>query len=160
MFTFISALALLIIGYLTYSKYVDSVFGSDDSIQTPSITQPDGVDYVPLPRFKALFIQFLNVCGTGPIFGAIAGAAFGPVAFLWVVIGCIFGGAVHDYFSGMLSVRSKGATLGELIRENLGETASKFVYVFSMCTLNFGRCRISYLSGENFNQSDRWKGFI
>ena len=102
MYTFILSLVILILGYVFYGKYVDKVFGSDNSRPTPAIAQPDGVDYVPLSTFKSLFIQFLNVVGTGPIFGAIAGVMFGPMAFVWIVLGCIFAGAVHDFFSGML----------------------------------------------------------
>lgn len=135
MYTFIISLLILVLGYFTYGKYVDKVFGSDAKRLTPAITQPDGVDYVPLSTFKSLFIQFLNVVGTGPIFGAIAGAAFGPVAFIWIVFGCIFAGAVHDFFSGMLSVRSKGATVGELVGENLGDTARMIMRVFSVILL-------------------------
>ncbi|WP_156286294.1 carbon starvation CstA family protein [Oceanivirga salmonicida] len=135
MYTFIFSLVLLIIGYLTYGKYVEKVFGADPSRPTPAISQPDGVDFVPLGSFRALFIQFLNVVGTGPIFGAIAGALFGPMAFVWIVLGCVFGGAVHDFFSGMLSVRSKGATIGELVGENLGEFARHGMRLFSVVLL-------------------------
>lgn len=135
MYTFILSLVILILGYIFYGKYVDSVFGSDNSRKTPAISQPDGVDYVPLSTFKSLFIQFLNVVGTGPIFGAIAGVAFGPMAFVWIVLGCIFAGAVHDFFSGMLSVRSKGATVGEIVGENLGEFARQVMRVFSIILL-------------------------
>lgn len=135
MYTFIMSLAILILGYFTYGKYVEKVFGPDLKRPTPAIANPDGVDYVPLPTFKSLFIQFLNVVGTGPIFGAIAGAAFGPMAFVWIVLGCIFAGAVHDYFSGMLSVRSNGATVGEIVGDNLGEFARNAMRIFSIILL-------------------------
>lgn len=135
MFTFIGSLAILILGYLFYGKYVEKVFGVDDSRQTPAIRMPDGVDYVPLGAFKSLFIQFLNVVGTGPIFGAIAGAAFGPMAFVWITLGCVFGGAVHDYFSGMLSVRQDGATVGEIVGENLGNFAKSVLRILSLVLL-------------------------
>lgn len=135
MYSFILALIILIVGYFTYGKYVEKVFGSDPSRPTPAITRPDGVDYVPLGTFKSLFIQFLNVVGTGPIFGAIAGALFGPMAFLWIIFGCIFAGAVHDFFSGMLSVRSNGATVGELVGENLGTFAKQGMRIFSIVLL-------------------------
>lgn len=135
MYTFILSLVILILGYIFYGKYVDNVFGSDENRPTPAITQPDGVDYVPLSTFKSLFIQFLNVVGTGPIFGAIAGVAFGPMAFVWIVLGCIFAGAVHDFFSGMLSVRMKGATVGEIVGDNLGEVARQIMRVFSIVLL-------------------------
>lgn len=135
MFTFIGSLVILILGYLLYGKYVEKVFGVDDSRQTPAIRMPDGVDYVPLGAFKSLFIQFLNVVGTGPIFGAIAGAAFGPMAFVWITLGCVFGGAVHDYFSGMLSVRQDGATVGEIVGDNLGGFAKIVLRVLSLVLL-------------------------
>lgn len=135
MYSFIGALVILVLGYFTYGKYVEKVFGVDESRPTPAISMPDGVDYVPLGTFKSLFIQFLNVVGTGPIFGAILGAMFGPIAFLWIVLGCIFAGAVHDFFSGMLSVRSKGATVGELVGENLGESARFVMRIFSIILL-------------------------
>ncbi len=135
MYTFILSLVILILGYVFYGKYVDKVFGSDNSRPTPAIAQPDGVDYVPLSTFKSLFIQFLNVVGTGPIFGAIAGVMFGPMAFVWIVLGCIFAGAVHDFFSGMLSVRMKGATVGEIVGNNLGEFARQVMRIFSIILL-------------------------
>lgn len=135
MFTFIGSLVILILGYLFYGKYVERVFGADDSRKTPAIRMPDGVDYVPLGAFKSLFIQFLNVVGTGPIFGAIAGVAFGPMAFVWITFGCIFGGAVHDYFSGMLSVRQDGATVGEIVGKNLGTGAKYVLRILSLVLL-------------------------
>lgn len=135
MYSFIGALTVLILGYFTYGKYVEKVFGIDENRPTPAISMPDGVDYVPLGTFRSLFIQFLNVVGTGPIFGAILGAAFGPIAFLWIIFGCIFAGAVHDFFSGMLSVRSNGVTVGELVGENLGESARFVMRVFSIILL-------------------------
>ena len=135
MYTFIFSLIILILGYFTYGKYVEKVFGSDPNRPTPAIIRPDGVDYIPLGTFKSLFIQFLNVVGTGPIFGAITGALFGPMAFVWIVFGAIFAGAVHDFFSGMLSVRSNGATVGELVGENLGEFAKQGMRLFSIILL-------------------------
>ena len=98
---FLSVLAL-ILGYLFYGKLVERVFGPDPLRATPATTRADGIDYIPLPTWKVFMIQFLNIAGTGPIFGAIMGAKFGPASYLWIVLGCIFGGAVHDYFSGML----------------------------------------------------------
>ena len=108
MISFSLCLAALIVGYLLYGRFVERVFGPDDR-QTPAITKADGLDFVALPNWKVFMIQFLNIAGTGPIFGAIMGAKFGPVAYLWIVFGCIFAGATHDYFSGMLSMRHDGA---------------------------------------------------
>ena len=107
---FISVLAL-ILGFLLYGRFVERVFGPDPARPTPAVTKADGIDYIALPSWKVFMIQFLNIAGTGPIFGAIMGAKFGPAAYLWIVFGCIFGGAVHDYLSGMLSLRNGGAGL-------------------------------------------------
>ena len=104
---FISVLAL-ILGFLLYGRFVERVFGPDPARPTPAVTKADGIDYIALPSWKVFMIQFLNIAGTGPIFGAIMGAKFGPSAYLWIVFGCIFAGAVHDYLSGMLSVRHGG----------------------------------------------------
>ena len=105
MISFVIALAILIIGYFTYGKFVSNVFGADPKRTTPVHTMADGVDYVALPTWKIFLIQFLNIAGLGPIFGAIMGVMYGPAAFLWIVFGTIFAGAVHDYLSGMLSLR-------------------------------------------------------
>ena len=102
MITFIICVALIVLGYLIYGKYVTKVFGPDDR-QTPAYAMEDGVDYVPMSTWKGFLIQLLNIAGTGPILGALGGALFGPVAYLWIVFGCIFACAVHDYFCGMLS---------------------------------------------------------
>ena len=110
MVSFILSLVALILGYLLYGRFVEKVFGPDDRV-TPAVAKADGVDYLVLPGWKIFMIQFLNIAGTGPIFGAILGAKFGPVAYLWIVLGCIFAGATHDYLSGMLSMRNDGASL-------------------------------------------------
>jgi len=123
MITFVSAILCLFIGYMLYGRLVDRVFGSDPTRTTPCYTSQDGVDYIPMPTWKVFLIQFLNIAGTGPIFGAIQGILFGPSAYLWIVLGCIFGGAVHDYMSGMISIRMNGASLPEIIGDNLGGTA-------------------------------------
>ena len=115
MFSFLISIAVLIIGYLIYGKVVEKIFGADPARVTPAVSMRDGVDYVPLPSWKVYMIQFLNIAGTGPIFGAIMGAKFGPSCYLWIVLGSIFAGAVHDYFSGMLSIRKGGATYPEII---------------------------------------------
>ena len=107
MITFFISIALLVLGYIFYSKVAERIFGADEKRETPAISMKDGVDYMPMPKWRTFLIQFLNIAGLGPIFGAVAGAMWGPVAFLWIVFGSIFGGAVHDYFSGMLSVKHK-----------------------------------------------------
>ena len=131
---FISVLAL-VLGYLFYGKLVERVFGPDPTRATPAVTQADGIDYIPLPTWKVFMIQFLNIAGTGPIFGAIMGAKFGPASYLWIVLGCIFGGAVHDYFSGMLSLRNGGAGLPELIGKYLGKRTKTVMLFFSVLLL-------------------------
>ncbi|MCY6371288.1 carbon starvation protein A [Clostridium ganghwense] len=135
MVSFLLSIVALIIGYFVYGKIVEKVFGADDSIETPAVRLEDGVDFVPLPEWKIFLIQFLNIAGLGPIFGAIAGAMWGPVAFLWIVFGCIFAGAVHDYFSGMLSVRHNGASIAEVVGQYLGNGFKQFMRVFSVVLL-------------------------
>ena len=99
--------------FFVYGKLVEKVFAPDDR-KTPAIAINDGVDCVPMKTWKAFLVQLLNIAGTGPIFGALMGAVFGPVVFLWIVFGSILGGAVHDYMSGMISCRHKGASIAEL----------------------------------------------
>lgn len=132
MITFITSLVLLVAGYAFYGWVVERVFGPDPARVTPSYTNRDGVDFVPMPTWRVYLIQFLNIAGTGPIFGAIQGILFGPAAFIWIVLGCIFGGAVHDYLSGMMSLRRNGESLPEIIGDELGTTARFGVRVFSM----------------------------
>ena len=115
MITFLACVSLLILGYFTYGSYVSKTVGYDDSIQTPAIRLEDGVDYMPMPWHKVFLIQFLNIAGTGPIFGAISGALFGPVAFLWITFGCIFAGAVHDHLSGVISMKHDGTSIPEIV---------------------------------------------
>ena len=134
MITFIVSLVALVFGYLLYGRFVERVFGPDDRV-TPAVAKADGVDYIVLPNWKVFMIQFLNIAGTGPIFGAIMGAKFGPAAYLWIVLGCIFAGAVHDYFTGMLSMRHDGAGQPEIIGIYLGETTKKVMLVFSVFLL-------------------------
>ena len=135
MITFVVALLLLIAGYLLYGKYVDRVFGSRADIQTPAYAKADGVDYLPLPTWKVYLIQFLNIAGTGPIFGAILGIMYGPAAYMWIVLGCIFGGAVHDYLTGMISIRNGGASIPELVGNELGNGMRVFMRVLSLVLL-------------------------
>ena len=132
MITFIASLLLLVLGYILYGAFVDKVFGADSQRQTPCYTLRDGVDYMPMPTWKVFLIQFLNIAGTGPIFGAILGILFGPSAYLWIVLGCIFGGAVHDYMSGMISLRENGASLPELVGDELGSAARFALRVLSL----------------------------
>lgn len=134
MISFIISLVALIAGYFVYGKVVEKAFGPDDRV-TPALSKADGVDYMALPRWKVFMIQFLNIAGTGPIFGAIMGAKFGPSAYLWIVLGCIFAGATHDYLSGMLSMRHGGAGLPEIIGHYLGSVAKKVLLVFSVFLL-------------------------
>lgn len=134
MISFTLALVALLIGYLVYGKFVERVFSPDDR-PTPAVANADGVDYIVMPTWKVFMIQFLNIAGTGPIFGAIMGAWYGPVAYLWIVFGCIFAGAVHDYLSGMLSVRHNGANLPDLVGAYLGTTTKRVMLVFSVFLL-------------------------
>ncbi|MBP2027044.1 carbon starvation protein CstA [Acetoanaerobium pronyense] len=135
MITFVSAIIILIGGYFIYGKFVENVFGIDELRKTPALALEDGVDYVPMPWHKIFLIQFLNIAGLGPIYGAVAGALWGPAAFLWIVFGCLFAGAVHDYFSGVLSMRHEGTSVSEIVGIYLGETARNVMRVFSVVLL-------------------------
>ena len=132
MITFCVALLLLIAGYFIYGRVVEKVFVVEPARKTPAYTSTDGIDYVPMPTWKVFLIQFLNIAGLGPIFGAIMGILYGPSAYLWIVFGTIFGGAVHDYLSGMLSVRRNGASLPELVGDELGTSIKQVMRVFSL----------------------------
>ena len=134
MITFSLSFIALILGYVLYGKFISRMFGPDDRV-TPAVAKADGVDFIVLPNWKVFMIQFLNIAGTGPIFGAIMGAKFGPVAYLWIVLGCIFAGATHDYLSGMLSMRHDGASLPELIGKYLGKTTKAIMLVFTVLLL-------------------------
>ena len=126
--------AVLIIGYLVSGRVAEKIFSPDDR-KTPAIAVNDGVDCVPMKRWKAFLVQLLNIAGTGPIFGALMGAVFGPVVFLWIVFGSILGGAVHDYMSGMISSRHNGASIAELSGTYLGKAAKWFMRLFSVVLL-------------------------
>lgn len=132
MYTFLGGLLILLSGYLFYSKYVQKQFGADAEKKTPAYLSGDGVDYVPMPTWKLNLIQFLNIAGLGPIFGAVQGAMFGPIAFVWVIFGCVLGGAVHDYVSGMISLRHNGASLSEIHGMYLGKMAQKIMRVMTV----------------------------
>ena len=134
MISFFICLALLIGGYFTYGSLVDRTFGPDDR-ETPAVKINDGVDYMVLPQWKLFMIQLLNIAGLGPIFGALSGALWGPVVFLWITFGTIFAGAVHDYFSGMLSERNEGASISEISGIYLGGTMKNVMRVFSVVLL-------------------------
>ena len=135
MYSFLISITALLIGYALYGTFVERVFGPDPKRPTPEVAKADGVDFIALPTWKVFMIQFLNIAGTGPIFGAIMGAKFGPSAYLWIVFGCIFAGAVHDYLSGMLSVRHGGAGLPELVGRYLGKGTKTVMLVFTMLLL-------------------------
>ena len=132
MITFFASIAALILGYFIYSKIVERIFVVDDRRATPATSMADGVDFVAMPGWKIFLIQFLNIAGLGPIFGAVAGAMWGPVAFLWIVLGCIFAGAVHDYFSGMLSIKHGGKSITEISGMYLGTGVKQFMRGFTV----------------------------
>lgn len=132
MYSFLLSIVALIVGYLIYGKITEKVFGIDENRKTPAIANPDGVDYVPLPWWKVFLIQFLNIAGLGPIFGAIMGVMFGSASFLWIVLGTIFAGGVHDYLSGMMSIRENGASQSELVGMHLGNGVKQFMRGFSL----------------------------
>ncbi|WP_139956726.1 carbon starvation CstA family protein [Flavicella sediminum] len=132
MITFFISVVALILGYIFYGKLVERIFVIDKEKETPALYMNDGVDYMPLPKWKTFLIQFLNIAGLGPIFGAVAGAMWGPVAFLWIVFGSIFAGAVHDYFSGMLSVKHKGLSIAEIVGIYLGFNIKQFMSLFTV----------------------------
>ncbi len=131
----LGSLVMLVLGYVFYGRVIEKVFAPDPNRPTPAVRLRDGVDFVQLPAWKVFMIQFLNIAGLGPIFGAIMGAMFGPWAFVWIVCGCIFAGAVHDYFSGMISVREDGASISEIVGRYLGKTTRHFMRAFSVVLL-------------------------
>jgi carbon starvation protein CstA len=135
MITFIISLIVLVAGYFIYGRFVEKQFGIDETRITPAVALNDGVDYVPMPAWRIFMVQFLNIAGLGPIFGAIMGAMYGPAAFLWIVLGCIFAGAVHDYFSGMLSLRHDGISIPEVVGHYMGNGFKQFMRAFSVVLL-------------------------
>jgi carbon starvation protein CstA len=133
MISFVLALGVLLVGYLVYGKFIESVvFKADPDRKTPAVEMADGVDYLAMPWWKVFLIQFLNIAGLGPIFGAVAGALWGPVAFIWIALGAIFAGAVHDFFSGMLSIRHKGLSISEIVGIYLGKGAKIGMRIFTV----------------------------
>ena len=135
MISFCISLVALVLGYVFYGAVVERVFGVEPDRPTPCFTKQDGVDYIPMPTWKVFLIQFLNIAGTGPIFGAIMGILFGPAAYLWIVLGCIFAGATHDYMSGMISLRKGGISIPEFVGDELGSCIRLLMRVFSMVLL-------------------------
>lgn len=135
MLWFLICVAILLLGYFLYSKVVEKIFVINPKRETPAHTLKDGVDYVPMSKKKIWLIQLLNIAGTGPIFGPILGALYGPVAMLWIVFGCVFAGAVHDYFSGMLSIRNGGANIPYMAGKYLGRPAKHVMNIFAILLL-------------------------
>ena len=134
MISFFLCLLILVCGYFTYGKFVDNTFGPDDR-ETPAVAINDGVDYVVMPAWKLFLVQLLNIAGLGPIFGAMQGALWGPVVFLWITFGTVFAGSVHDYFSGMLSERNDGASISEVTGIYLGPVMHNIMRVFAVILL-------------------------
>ncbi|MCR5066316.1 MAG: carbon starvation protein A [Bacteroidales bacterium] len=132
MLTFILSIVLLLLGYFLYSKFIEKLIGVDPNRRTPAVEHPDGVDYVPMKPWRIFLIQFLNIAGVGPICGAIMGAQFGTASFLWIVFGCIFAGAVHDFIAGFVSIRMDGASLPEIHGHFLGNGMKQFMRGFTV----------------------------
>ncbi len=135
MYTFIVSLICLVLGYVIYGKVVEHIMQPDAQRATPCYAMQDGVDYTPMPTWKVFLIQFLNIAGTGPIFGTIQGLLFGPSAYFWIVLGCIFGGAAHDYMAAMISLKRGGASLPEIVGDEMGywaRNAQRYLALFLM----------------------------
>ena len=135
MTSFLIALALLVGGYFIYGTLVDRIIGTNASTPMPANTRNDGIDFIPMAPWRVFLIQFLNIAGLGPIFGAIMGIMFGPAAFLWIVLGTIFAGAVHDFLSGVISIRMGGASLPEIVGKELGNGIKQVMRGFSVILL-------------------------
>ena len=152
MITFLICLALLVAAYFGYGAYLDKICKIDKGAAVPSATLYDGVDYIPMPRWRTFLIQLLNIAGVGPIFGAVMGACFGPVVFLWITFGGIFVGAMHDYISGVIVLRNDGLSLPEIVGRYLGGGALQLMRAISLVLLVlvgvvFMRSPASILSG-------------
>ena len=135
MFSFLLSIVALVLGYVIYGAFVDRMIGPDPKRPTPAITKADGVDFIRMPSWRVFMVQFLNIAGTGPIFGAIMGAKFGPASYLWIVLGYIFAGAVHDYMVGMMSVRNGGVGVPELVGKYMSKGTKIAMLVFSLVLL-------------------------
>ncbi|MBR6818907.1 MAG: carbon starvation protein A [Bacteroidaceae bacterium] len=132
MASFVISLVVLLAGYFVYGTFIEKVFGADGHRPMPCDTLRDGVDFTPMPTWKVYTVQFLNIAGTGPIFGALMGILYGPAAFLWIVLGCLLGGAMHDYMAGMISIRRGGASLPEIIGDELGSASRLVMRIVSL----------------------------
>lgn len=135
MTSFVVSLILLLFGYVVYGRVVENCFGIDESAKMPCFEKRDGVDYLPMSAWRVFLIQFLNIAGTGPIFGAILGVLYGPMAYVWIVLGCVFAGAVHDYMCGMICIRKGGVSLPEIIGDELGSVMRAVMRAFSLLLL-------------------------
>ena len=145
MVTFLVSILLLCAGYFVYGKIVERFVGADPERKTPAYERQDGVDFMPMPTWKVFVIQFLNIAGLGPIFGAIMGAAYGPAAYIWIVLGCILMGAVHDFFAGMMSLRNGGANMPDITGRYLGNTMKKVMnFIVAFLLLAVG---VSFVTG-------------
>ena len=134
MYSFIICFLVLLASYFVYGKIIEKVVGVDGTSETPAYKLEDGVDYIPMSKIKNFLVHFLNIAGLGPIFGAIQGALFGPAAFIWIVLGTIFIGGVHDFFSGFMSLRNKGYTMPSIVIKYLGSKVEKFLVVILIIT--------------------------
>lgn len=143
MITFLIGIVLLVVGHFTYGKFVEKVFHIEPDRKTPAMAHPDGVDFVPMKTWRIFLIQLLNIAGLGPIYGAIAGACWGPRVYLWIVFGSILGGGIHDYMSGMMSVRQDGASVSEISIKMMGPLVGNVMRIFSFILL--------FLIGVNFS---------
>lgn len=146
MISFFVALALLVAGYFIYGKFVEKTFAPDPKRTTPAVAHPDGVDFIRLPAWKMFMIQFLDIAGLGPIFGTILGAMYGTSCYIWIVVGCIFGGAMHDYMAGMLSLRNDGRNMPELTGKFLGNGMKQFSRF--LCILLMIMCGTVFVTGS------------
>ena len=135
MYSFLLSIVALVLGYVFYGAFVDRMFGPDPNRPTPAVTKADGVDFIQMPSWRVFMVQFLNIAGTGPIFGAIMGAKFGPSSYLWIVLGCIFAGAVHDYMVGMMSLRRGGVGVPELVGDYMSKATKVVMLIFSIVLL-------------------------
>ena len=149
MITFIAGIAILLFGFIFYSKYIEKLFMPDDR-SVPANQMNDGVDFIPMSKKRNSLIHLLNIAGMGPIIGAVQGILFGPVAFILIPVGCIFAGGVHDYFAGMLSMRHEGKQITGLIKEYLGENAFKIFMVIVSVMLLLLATVFVYTSGDLF----------
>ena len=134
MYSFVICFFALVASYFVYGKFIEKISGIDETRETPAFRLQDGVDYIPMSKLKNFLVHFLNIAGLGPIFGAIQGALFGPAAFLWIVLGTIFIGGVHDFFSGFMSMRNDGFTMPNIVSKYMGSTVQKFVAVLIVIT--------------------------